>query len=694
MPSSALQIVLIAVVLGGSLSAAEAPPLPAHPRLLFNAAGIEQLRQRIRQPPWTKVWASHLASLEKQIKREVELPPRGGNWSHNYVCPTHGARLERGRRIGPWHWEYKCSVGPHVLRGDPRQAELDFDGCAMMSVHGHYSSLVRDLGVAYQVTGDRRYAEHARTILLAYARRYLSYPLHNNQGKLVEKGGARVASQSLTEASWLTPMVQGADLVWDTFDASQREMLTEKLFRPAIEETILNRSKKPTVHNIQCHRNSAVGLVGFLLDDRRLIHEAIDGLHGYRANMAGGVQPDGMWFEGAWGYHFFTILGTWPLVEAAKNCGIDLYGPDFRKLFDAPLRLATPDFRLPAFNDSGEVTIGRQAELYELAYARYHDATYAALLARSKRTGNMALWFGVPTIAAGRLPQSQSRNAEGSGYAILQQGDGAQATWLCLKYGPHGGGHGHFDKNHFVLYGQGAVLMPDSGTHAYASPLHRDWDKTSFAHNTLVVDQATQDKSTGKCLCFGSASGADYAMTDAGPIYPNVRFVRTAAMLSPELVLFVDHVQADKPRTLDLVCHHHGRWENLPAGQPFVLPDAPGFKCLRDATTRAATAGWMLTLKHQDGPTSRIILAGDTPTEVITGTGVGRTTEDRVPLAVFRRLAKETVYVWAVSLMESPVTLSLVPGGTPATTVSVKTATDTWRVTADAQAGSVKLLKP
>ena len=327
------------------------------------------------------------------------------------------------------------------------------------------------------------------------------------------------------------------------------------------------------------------------MGDQQLIDDAIDGISGYRANMAQGVQADGVWCEGAWGYHFFTIRGTWPLTEAARNCGIDLYGPELQRLFDAPLRLATPDFRLPAFNDSGEVTVAREADFYELAYARYHVPAYAALLARQQAVGPDGSVVRRPQHLQRRVAPLRSRNAEASGYAILQRGDGPQATWLCLKYGPHGGGHGHFDKNHFVLYARGEAVMPDAGSHAYGSPLHRDWDKTSFAHNTLVVDETTQAAATGKCLCFGSEAGVDYAMVDAGSIYPGVRFVRTAALVNPELVVFVDQVQADKPHTLDLVCHHQGQWESLPAGREFVPARSPDTNACRMRPAAVARRG-------------------------------------------------------------------------------------------------------
>jgi len=669
--------------------------LPPHPRLLFNQAGIAALKQKVQRVPWSQTWAHFISTLDEQLQRPIELPPRGGNWSHNYVCPTHGARLKQGKSLGEWRWEHHCPVGPHVLQGDRSAATLDFDGNAISGVHADYAGQIRDLGLAYQVTGQARYADRAREILLAYAERYLSYPYHNNRGQIVKSDGGRVASQSLTEASWLVPVVQGADLIWDTLSQDQWQAVEERLLRPALDETVLNRSAQPVIHNIQCHRNSAVGLVGLLLGDRPLIAQAIDGPSGYRANMAQGVQADGVWFEGAWGYHFFTIRGLWPLVEAARNCGLDLYGPEFKRLFDAPLRLATPGFRLPAFNDSGEVALDNSASYYELAFARYQDPAYAALLASGKRDSELALWFGGDTLPSGDLPARGCRNAAASGYAILQRGAGREATWLCVKYGPHGGGHGHPDKNSFVLYARGQAIMPDSGSHAYGSPLHRGWDKTTLAHSTLVVDEKSQAQATGKCLAFGSDQDVDYAMTDAGPIYPGVRFVRTAALLDADLVVFVDQVAADSPRTLDLACHHNGRWLDLPPGEAFSAPQGAGYGFLQEAASRSSSGAAELVLELADGSRSRLTLAGGEPTERITATRVGADTEHRVPVAIFRRVAQRTAFVWAVSLDAEPVQVE-VTSSTVAmvTTVRVRSPHGAWHLTADAGNGSVVVASP
>jgi hypothetical protein len=130
-------------------------------------------------------------------------------------------------------------------------------------------------------------------------------------------------------------MAQGADLVWETLSEADRQTLADKLFLPAARDVILPH--RMGVHNIQNWKNSAVGLTGFLLGDDALIRAAIDDPdRGYRTQMARGVQEDGVWYEGAWGYHFYTLSALWPLVEAARNCGTDLYGEPLKKCLKRP----------------------------------------------------------------------------------------------------------------------------------------------------------------------------------------------------------------------------------------------------------------------------------------------------------------------------------------------------------------------
>lgn len=631
--------------------------LPPHPRLLLNQKGIEALKARIEDAAWAKAsWQELKESADKALAKTIVLPPRGGNWSHNYVCPKHGARLSQGRKIDDWRWEHICPVGQHVLLGDPAKATTDFDGNSITGIHGDYAQEVLNEGLVYQVTGQGTYASRARQILLAYAEKYRTYPLHDNQGRQDGAGG-HVSSQSLTEASWLITIVQGIDLIWAALSDEDRRQIETQLLRPCLEEVILPR--RFGVHNIQCRHNSAIGLVGFLLGDAELVSIAIDDrANGFRRQLDKGVLDDGMWTEGSSGYHFFTIAGLWPLAEAARNCGIDLYDEKFCAMFEGPLALTMPNLVLPNFNDSGTVPLRNEADMYELAYARFGKNEFTRLISGSKRSGRLALLFGVeqlPSVHAGTA--GGSHNLPGSGYAILQKGQGEQATWLCVKYGPHGGGHGHPDKNSFVLYSRGQVVATDAGTHPYGSALHRDWDKTTVAHNTLVMDEMSQAPAPGISLAFGSDHGIEYSMTDAGKIYPGVTFVRTVAMIDHDLVVFVDQIEATTPHTFDLAYHQSGKWADLEQVRSqhgfrvWLSPRVPGYAhFLRTASCTIAGENLVLRSDMEEGLHPALALAATGPTEVITGYGIGKTTEDFSPMLIQRRQTKATAFVWAIAL--------------------------------------------
>ncbi len=165
-------------------------------------------------------------------------------------------------------------------------------------------------------------------------------------------------------------------------------------------------------------------------------------------------------------------------------------------------------------------------------------------------------------------------------------------------------------------------------------------------------------------------------MTDAGPIYPGVRFVRTAVLLSETLVLFVDRVTADREHTFDLAVHVAGKWQ-VPAGDAIEAP----YPHLRDArltqTSGESRLAW-------DG--GALVLAGNQAGEVITATGPGKSTEDRVPMAIFRRKGTHADYVWAASLDGAAVHLA--PGTEG---IRIESGERSWTVRVDVEKGEVRV---
>lgn len=629
----------IALMLLAGIVFADGPAnLPSHPRLLFTATDLPQIKQRIATQDWAK---ARFAALKSQadgwLKREVKLPARGGQWFHYYSCPKHGARL---RTEGPTR--HVCPIDGEVFSGYP------YDDVYLMSEHSRFAGAIRTLGIVHQLTGDARYAAKAKEILLAYAAKYESYPLHTTKNE-AKVGGGKVGPQTLDESTWLIAVAEGADCIWNTLTSDEQKNVEEHLLRPAAD---VIRQHKMKIHNIQCWKNSAIGLTGLLLGDMKLVDEALHAESGYFAQMTKGVTADGAWYEGAWGYHFYTMSAVVHLTEAAFHCGIDLYGAEFKRMFDAPIDLAMPDFQLPAFNDSHPTSVLENASLYEIAFARYKDARYRLVLSRSKRDSDFALLAGLENVAeSGELART-SRNFPASGYAILAAGKDKDATWLCLDYGPHGGGHGHPDKLGFVLYGVGQVIAPDPGTANYGVPIQAGWYRTTIAHNTLTVDEHSQKPAEGKCDAFVAADGFSAVSASAGNIYDGVSFQRTVALIGNDLLVFIDQIRASQEHTFDLAYHNLGKFAAPSAAQPFPVSTQPGYTYFRDGRSLTTENGLELNFDLGVRHEARWTMAGGQPTTFITATGVGAHTEDRVPLVIARSHGKEMIRFWCVTLGE------------------------------------------
>ena len=291
-----------------------------------------------------------------------------------------------------------------------------------------------------------------------------------------------------------------------------RDSIERDLLRAAADVIARNNAG---VSNWQSWHNAAIGAVGFALDDAALIEKAIEGPGGFHFQMRESVLGDGAWYEGAWGYHFYALDPLCQLAEMAARNGLDLYAAmPLRRMFEAPLRVAMPDFSLPPFNDSAAVNLAASYDrLYEIAWQRYNDPAFAAVPGRRAR-GREALFWGAASLPESPSPAPASAVYEDSGNAVLRAG---ADHYLALKFGPHGGWHGHYDKLGFVSYARGAAMAVDPGTQSYAAPTHETWDKVTLAHNTVVVDEKTQAEATGQLLAFAALPSVSAVRASAGP---------------------------------------------------------------------------------------------------------------------------------------------------------------------------------
>lgn len=522
---------------------------------------------KLNQPDWEGIgakagkydWAAGIVSslrseVDVWMAAERPLPTEGAGWYHNYFCPADGTRLSFDiNKPG----EHVCPACGSVYSGSP------YDEAWVTMFQFHLQRAVRGAAALHRITAEPAYPRFVAEVLGFYAERYADTPVH---GQWAGKG--KIMGQGLTEAILLLRYAEALELCRDGLDPATFDLIARKLLVAGARFIV---SQGPgSVHNIPCWHNAGVGVVGLVTGEEDLVNWAVRGEFGLDRQLAEGVLVDGFWIEGSIGYHFYALDALRSLCFALGEGYADHEA--LLRMFLAPLDYAYPDGSLWSNNDSWhEDSLDKRAPVYEYAHHFWPRAGFGPLLAETYETEQRnsvdALLFGEPLPQPGRVVRP-SRVFEPSGFGILRGGSGDTTAQATLKFGPHGGGHGHPDKLALTYFAAGRLILPDLGSPGYGVPLHTQWCRRTAAHNTVVVDETDQAPCTGRLLHFeaGPPARIDAVCEDA---YDGVALRRRLLLDGSLLVDLVD-VEADEGHTVDLHMHVRGRLTS-----PAKAPPAP-----------------------------------------------------------------------------------------------------------------------
>ena len=613
----------------------------AHPFLLGDKATYAAAAEKAGNRDWARQQLNRtIRDADSLLSRPLDIPAEGGQWGQYYSCRKCGAGL--ANRSG----KHVCTRCGATYTGWP------YDQVICGRTHAKNWENVRTLGLAYQFTGREPYAVEAREILLAYADKYRGYPIHDVKGKESKRGG-RLFAQTLDESVHLIPLVWGYDLIHDSpaLSTADRAHIENDLLRPAAETILRNDAG---VSNWQSWHNAAVAMVGLCIGDGALAWRAIEGKSGFRFQLGNSVLPDGFWYEGTPGYHFYALDALHWTAEAARNAGIDFYSdPRYRALYDAPLDYTFPDLTLPANNDSQAIGLGSERRLYELAYARWGDPRYEAVISGRPREDIEALLWGVADAPQTTRAVAQSRNFTGLGAAMLRHGEGSRQVCAHLDYGPHGGAHGHPDKLSVILYGLGTLLAPDPGSLAYSVPLHAEWYRQTIAHNTVAVDLESQIPASGTCTLFHSEPGFAIAQARCDTATTSGVRMRRTVLLAPDFMVDVFDVDSTVPHTWDWAWHNVG--VQVPAMPTTLrttgLGSRDGYQHISSLREAAPDSAWSTDFRLSTG-TVRLTQLGEPGTHVYFGSGFTGRPPTSCPLVISRRTSTGTRFITLLDLFE------------------------------------------
>jgi hypothetical protein len=607
-----------------------AAPTAPEPRLL----DLDRIKKLTVAQPWAAEILRDLVRFSDEWPaqhvrefglKDWALPPEGAGWSHAYVCPDHGVRLNQkaGKNL--------CPIDGKDYHGWP------IDNCVYMQRNGANAAAVRDLGLTFQLTGRKDPFLKACHIINAYAALYPTLPIHDNNNKRDTRTGARIMSQTLSESSWLLPLAYGYDLVREWMSADERAAFENNVLRNA---AAVIRRYDAGKSNWQSWHNAALLAAGLLVDDKELIALAIDGPSGFKFQAREAITPDGAWYEGSWGYHFFVLNPLLQTREMAVRAGIALPEADnLKRMLDAPLACVFPDNTLPNFSDSNYTSVTGEARYYDIGYRIFRNPRYLAIATAAPRSIESLFW-GTDTLE-GRKPEPLAGTLqESAGVAVLRVA-GSDHT-VAIKFGPHGSGHGHFDKLSFISYAHGARQAVDPGTQAYAAKTHDTWDKMTIAHNTISVDGQVQKAATGKLLEWIARPEMAAIRVSAGPVYPGVELERMLVHTADyTLDVFTARATDSAPHQFDWIYHNYGALTTALPLEPFQFPERTnGYQHLTKRKSATVAADW-----SADFTGVRVHVLGADGTTVVTGEGLGPDLRVPVPFVLARRSGTSARFV-------------------------------------------------
>ena len=459
-------------------------------------------------------------------------------------------------------------------------------------------------GVLFQITGDTRYASFVRDMLEKYA---VLYPTLGPHPLAKDQAPGKLFHQSLNEANWLLATAIAYDCIYDWLPAATRSRFEANIFRPMADWLSVTQAKEfDRIHNHGTWATAAVGTLGYVLRDTSYINRA---LYGTTRDRSGGFlrqldllfSPDGYYMEGPY-YVRYALLPFFQFADAVQrnqpNVGIYRYRNSIlKKGLYAAMAVTYPNGVFAPINDASrtmDVTTPEAVLAVDLGYAQYGaDSDLLAVAAMQKQVVLSAGGLKIARDLAARRDTPQARwasveftdgpDGEEGGLGILRAGQGPAATMLLMKYGVHGQGHGHFDKLHFTLFDAGREVVPDYGFSRWINiepkfggrylPENDSYAKQTIAHNTVVVDQATQshgnyqadEKKAGQRHFFDAKNPSVQVMSArADGFYDGVGMQRTMllvrdARLPNPIVVDVYRLTSTTQHTYDYPIHFRGQ---------------------------------------------------------------------------------------------------------------------------------------
>ncbi len=450
-------------------------PVDVYPRLLINQSAIDQTKQKIKKYDWAAQNAEALIKFADDFK-------------------------------APQRREFI------VKRGSKQWPSL---GYVPKDIEDLYS-----VGLAWTLTENPTYLTKLKGFVLDVCDPEKGYiPV-----------GAATTGVEVHEGGFFFYFTAICDILYsqeDIFTADQKTNI-ESVMRAYLEKS-KDEMHPNGIMNHQASTNASAVLVSMFLQDEEYFTHFVEEDGGMLDHIGTGVMADGWWFEATVNYCYLVTDIYFRMAQVFQNSGMDLYhtkidsrpmdkdfhnAPDeftgmkfavwggeprpYRTLYDmamAYIPMMDEDGVVLASNDSGTLP---PSVFYELAYKEYGDKELAWAIGKTKRDSWIALFYGEGKLPKVSDPRTKSATVPNVGLTALRSQNpkkqGGEQLQAYVKYGSHGGWHGHFDRTSLQAldkYGH-KYFGTEMCWFGYISAQYKELVQSSITHNMVIVDEKQQ----------------------------------------------------------------------------------------------------------------------------------------------------------------------------------------------------------
>lgn len=407
------------------------------------------------------------------------------------------------------------------------------DGIPYLCATTHEYGLMNN-AIAWQLTRRTEFAHKVKQFLLMISDYQTGFPL------------TRKASNqaSVQEGHFFQHLAQAYDLIMDANIMNKQEKAQiEYTFRLYIDQYL--RYKSTGGANWAVSQLTGVFFCALAIQDFNLVDEVLYAPSCLMDKFRTYTMPDGWWYECTVSYNLWVASEYIQIGLALNPFGYSLLTekfpvdynltPEYEKVganereesrnlhHGHSFRIRGPihqpyvtikmmsDALLPfldyrgwifGINDATEREVG--GDSFEMAYYAFRDPRYAAFIRMSP--GRNDLIYGVPELPEVEPGDVRGAYADNAGALMLRstQQEPREKIQAVLKYGTHGGYHGHFDRTamlSLMRYGR-SFYNPEMVWYSYAPYMYNFYVQSSISKNMVTVDLKQQETDDSKRSLF------------------------------------------------------------------------------------------------------------------------------------------------------------------------------------------------